>query len=75
MKDFQLCNGGECPFRQHCWRFLSPRDGLDHFFDEPPYKLIDIGASARESSTGKMFECDFFTNRDRAEVTFSIRSR
>jgi len=75
MRERILCKGGDCPYRQHCWRFLQKENEQAHYFSEPPYKLIDIGANSSQSSTGKMFECDHFLTRDEYEIRVSGRSR
>jgi hypothetical protein len=48
MPDICMCEGGECPKRQECYRFKAkPDEYLQSYFLEPPYN--------RETG-----ECEYF---------------
>jgi hypothetical protein len=38
MPDISLCEGGDCPFKETCYRFTAkPNELYQSYFTEPPY--------------------------------------
>jgi hypothetical protein len=44
------CEGGDCPLKEECWRFIKPLSGEYNFKINPPF------------SNG---ECDMFINKNK----------
>ena len=37
MADIAMCQGGECPVRENCWRYIAPADRWQSYFGTPPF--------------------------------------
>ena len=37
MPDIAMCQGGECPVRENCWRYIAPADRWQSYFGTPPF--------------------------------------
>lgn len=37
MPDIAMCQGGECPVRENCWRHIAPADRWQSYFGTPPF--------------------------------------
>ena len=37
MADTAMCEGGECPVRENCWRHIAPADRWQSYFGTPPF--------------------------------------
>lgn len=37
MPDIAMCQGDECPVKEHCWRYMAPPDRYQSQFATPPY--------------------------------------
>lgn len=37
MPDIAMCEGGECPVRENCWRYMAPASHWQSYFGTPPY--------------------------------------
>lgn len=37
MSDIAMCQGGECPVRENCWRYLAPTDRWQSYLGTPPF--------------------------------------
>ena len=32
-----MCQGGECPVRENCWRYIAPADRWQSYIETPPF--------------------------------------
>jgi hypothetical protein len=37
MHDIAMCQGGECPVKDNCWRYLAPADRWQSYIQAPPF--------------------------------------
>ena len=37
MPDIAMCEGGECPIKENCWRYMAPADRWQSYFGTPPF--------------------------------------
>ena len=37
MSDIAMCQGGECPVRENCWRYIAPASRWQSYIETPPF--------------------------------------
>lgn len=37
LADGAMCEGGECPIREHCWRYVAPSQRWKTYLEAPPF--------------------------------------